>query len=167
MGEVSSAIELKSLLDDVKVFDDIVVDKLVIYIEINNDNSVNLNALRENLSESDTKSGDTRKSNQNDTMLRIKHLRFSDSQIYLTSKRLNKKYRLNLPSFEMSDLGGSSGATPPQIIQQVLAEVSKRALGPVRKKGIDIGKVRIGNTAKSILDQKKRKIGDRVKGLLK
>ena len=167
LGEVSMAIDLKSMLDDVKVIDDIIVDALVIYVEINNDNSINLNTLRKNLPKIDKKSEDKGQSNQDDTMLRIQHLRFSNSQIYMTSKRLNKKYKLKLPSFEMFNLGEASGATSSQIIRQVLAEVSNRALGQVRKKGIEIGKERIGDIAKSMLEQKKRNIGDKVKGLLK
>ena len=153
LGEISTALQLKSLFSKVMVIDDIVVDAPVIVVEINEKNEANLNELRKNMPESSSSAPAGSSESSGTSLLRIRHLRFSQAQIKATVKRLNKKYNFELASFEMNNLGGEKGATPAGIIGQIIGTISKRALDQVKEKGIAVGKERARQEVKSKVEQ--------------
>jgi hypothetical protein len=166
LGEVSSKINVPSIIRDVKVIDDIVIDKLQILVEINANNAINLNEIKKNLPETQT-APTPKPETESSTKMIIRHIRFSDGKIMAVAKNLDKEYELKLPSFEMKNLGGTSGATPPEIAKQVLAEISNRALGQVKQKGLQQGTELLTNSAKALIEKERQNSKKKLMNILK
>ncbi|MBN2009700.1 hypothetical protein JW960_10190 [candidate division KSB1 bacterium] len=64
----------------------------------------------------------------------------------------------------MNNIGGQNGATPPQIIKQIVGEITDRALAQVKRKGIEIGTEQAKDVVKSQLE---REVKDKLKKLLR
>ena len=146
LGEIGTRIDIKSLTKDVKVIDDITIRAPEIFVEINKENKNNLNEIQKNLPagpSSAPKPKQTKKKEDKEPKLIIRRFHFSEGLIHARIVPLDKEYDLNLPAFEMRNIGGQTGATPTQIAKQVVTELTSRALAEVGKKGIAlaVGKV--------------------------
>jgi hypothetical protein len=157
LGEISTQINLKSIIETVKIIDKINIQAPQIYVEVNADHQINLNELQKNISKS-ASAASTPASNQESSeemRLKIRRLRFAGGQIMAEVVPLkSKKYKLTLPSFTMTNLGGKNGGTPRQIANQILGELTNRALIQVRKKGVTRGIQKVKEKIKSNLKNK-------------
>ena len=170
LGEAKVDIDPKSLTQEVKVIDDVIVDKPEIFVEINAENKNNLTEIQNNLPKppkSALKQENKSSEKKEEPKLRIRHIRFSDGLITAKVVKLNKEYEIKMPSFEMNNLGGQSGGTPTEITKQILGEITKRAVAEVRRKGVDQGVDELKKKASSQLDKEKDKAANKLKGLLK
>jgi len=166
LGEISTKFNIKSLTDDVKVIDEIIIHAPKVQVEINEDNTINLNELKKNISSSAPGTSTNKQENGNATRLIIRYLRFSNGHILAKVVPLNnKEYQLKLPSFVLKNLGGKKGATPSQIANQILKELTNRALAQIKKKGINQGIGKIKSEVKSKLKTEKDKAVDKLKEL--
>lgn len=167
LGEIGTKINLKSITKEVKIIDDITIQAPRIFLEVNADNKNNLNEIKKNLSATTPSKPKAKKASKKEVKLIIRHILFTDGKIHVRIVPLNNKhYQLSLPSFEMRNLGGNSGATPPEISKQILAELTKRALSQVKKKGTDQVVEKIKEKITPQIETGKEKVKDKLKGLL-
>ena len=166
LGEAKVDIDPKSLTQEVKIIDDIIVDQPEIYVEINADNKNNLSEIQNNLPKAPKtppKQEAQKTKPAKEPKLLIRHLRFSDGLIKAKVVKLNKEYEIKMPSFEMSHIGGPNGAAPTEITKQILSEITKRAIAEVRRKGVDQGVDELKKKASSQLDKEKDKAANKLK----
>jgi len=171
LGEVGTGIDVKSITKEVKIIDDITIRAPKIYVEVNKDKKNNLEEIQKNLPASGStqpKAKEPKKKQKGkEPKLIIRHFHFSQANIHALVVPLNKEYNLDLPGFEMRDIGGKNGATPPEIARQVIGEITKRVLAEVSRKGIGQGLAKVTDKAKSEIKSGENKIKDKAKGLLK
>ena len=92
----------------------------------------------------------------------------------------NKEYGLKLPSLDMSNLGGSKGATASEIASEIVKRLTNHASKVVKKdiidaelnklkakaqKNIDDEKAKLEKKSKSKLEEEKDKIIDKLPNL--
>ncbi len=171
LGEVGTKINVKSITEEVKIIDDITIKAPKIYVEVNKDKKNNLEEIQKNLPAGGTsqpKAKEPKKKKEGkETKLIIRRFHFSKANIHAKVVPLNKEYDLNLPPFEMRNIGGKNGATPPEIARQIIGELTKRTLTEVRKKGIGQGLGKVTDKAKSQMNAEGEKAKNKMKGLLK
>ena len=172
LGEIATQIDLKSLSKDVPVIEHITIRAPEIFFELNEKGQNNLDKLKNNLQSgaSKTASPSSGKSDVQEPKLIIRKLLFADGSIHARVVPLNKDYELKLPSIQMNDLGGKTGATPSQIATQVVKVLTDRALAEIRKKGIDQYKAQLEGEVNKRLEAEKDKlggeVGEKLKGVL-
>jgi hypothetical protein len=171
LGEAGTKINVKSITEEVKIIDDITIKAPKIYVEVNKDKKNNLEEIQKNLPTGGTtkpKAKEPKKKKKGkEPKLIIRRFHFSKANIHALIVPLNKEYDLNLPAFEMRNIGGPNGATPPEIAKQVITEITKRALAEVKKKGIGQGLAKVTDKAKSQISAEEQKAKSKLKGLLK
>jgi hypothetical protein len=162
LGEIGSKINLASLSEDIIVIDDIRVRAPQVFAEINKDKKINLNQLKDNILKIVPKGGATKKeepTQNSEPRLIINRILFEEGFIDARIVPLdNKEFKLTLPSFELKNLGGKSGATPAEIAQQVLKKLTDIALSEVKKKGIDQKLDKLKEKARAEIEAKKNKL---------
>lgn len=166
LGEAAVKIQIKSLTQDVKVIDEIIIRAIQIDAEINKDRKNNLNEIKKNLASTapaKPKTENESKQPAKEPRLIIRHFSFTQGSIRSRVIPINKEYQLILPPFELRNIGGKSGATPEEITKQVLTELTNRALAQIQKTGIEQGKGYIQSQLKNEEKNTKKKL----KGLLK
>lgn len=187
LGEIRVGIDLQSLQEAPYIINEITVLAPQVFVEINAENKTNLNELKKNLAagsagnaqdkKSQTPAGDSAK----EPRLIIRRITFADGTIQAKVAALNNKdYALKLPSFEISNLGGSKGATATEMASEILKRLTDRASDIVKKelinaelnklkdkaqKKIDEEKARLQDKANSELDAEKAKAKDKLKNL--
>lgn len=164
LGKIGVKINIKSILEDVKIVDEIIIRAPKVFVEVNKEKQVNLNELSNNIAESapSESSEKSEPASAVEPKLKIGLVRFSAASISAKVVPLNKNYELNLPSFTLRNLGGKNGGTPTEITRQILGELAKRALAEVRKKGIATG---VEQIKKRIIESQKENLKEKVKGL--
>lgn len=171
LGEVGTRINVKSITEEVKIIDDITIKAPKIYVEVNKDKKNNLEEIQKNLpagGKAQPKAKEPKKKKEGkETKLIIRRFHFSKANIHALVVPLNKEYDLDLPAFEMRNIGAPNGATPPEIAKQVIGELTKRTLAEVKRKGIGQGLAKVTDKAKSQLQSTGDKAKDKVKGLFK
>ena len=169
LGEIATQIDLKSLSEDVTVIEHIIVRAPEVFFELNEAGNNNLEKLNKNLSSgTSAKSGSSpSKSSGSEPKLIIRKLLFEGGSIHAKVVPLNKDYDLKLPKIEMTDLGGKNGATPGKIADQVLKELTAKALAEVKRKGLDQYKEKLEGEVNQRLDIEKEKLGEKLGGQLK
>jgi hypothetical protein len=185
LGEVGTRINIKSLNEEPYVIDEITVRAPQVFVEINADKQINLNVLKKNLTAGAPagKPASTAVSGDKDApRLIIRHIVFADGRINAKVVPLdNKEYKLKLPTLDMRNLGGSSGATPQQIAKEVISRLSDQAMAEIKKQGIDAEvdklkakanerveeeKAKLKDKADSKVEEEKQKLDDKLKNLL-
>ena len=96
----------------------------------------------------------------------IRKLLFEGGSIHAKVVPLNRDYDLKLPKIEMTDLGGKNGATLGRIADQVLKELTAKALAEIKRKGLDQYKEKLEGEVNQRLDAEKEKLGEKLKGVL-
>lgn len=170
LGEIATQIDLNSLSGDLVVIEHITVRGPEIFFELNHAGKNNLEALKQNLasgsSGSSAASGSSSSSSSSSSgaepKLIVRKLLFVDGNIHAKVAPLNKDYELKLPKVEMSNLGGSNGATPEQIADQVLKVLTDRAIAEVKKQGIDQYKKQLEAEVNKRINAEKQKITEEV-----
>lgn len=187
LGETGLGIDLKSLREEPYVINHVTVRAPQVFFEMNADKKINLNELKKNLTASagggkagaDT-GGD--KSTTAAPRLIIKRITFEDGRIAAKVTPLNKDYDLKLPALNMTNLGGSQGATPAELAREILQRLTDAARAQIKKQGIDAEidklkaearqkieseKAKLKEEADSKLESEKQKAEEKLKNLLK
>jgi uncharacterized protein involved in outer membrane biogenesis len=198
LGEIRTGIDLKSLEAEPYVISEITVLAPQVFVEINEDNKTNLNEIKNNLmagvptgskAKPETEPADSTKA---EPRLIIRRITFADGNINARVAALdNKEYQLKLPKLDMTDIGGTKGATPAELANEILTRLTDKASERVKKKIIDekLGelkakaqakidakkaeaeakiaeeKARLKAEADAKMDEKKEKAKDKLKGL--
>ena len=187
LGEIRTGIDLQSLQHEPYIIDEITVLAPQVFVEINDDNKTNLNELKKNLTSSSPSSASQDKTQAADETstdeprLIIRRVTFADGNIKARVAALdNKEYQLKLPALDMTNLGGSKGATPAELAREILNRLTDRASEEVKKKIIDAEldkikakarakveeeKARLKEKTDAKLEEEKQKVTDKLKGL--
>lgn len=173
LGEIRIGIDLQSLQAEPYIINEITVLAPQVFVEINEDNKTNLNELKKNLAASSTGNAQDKKSqapaegSAKEPRLIIRRITFADGTIQARVAALkNKEYALKLPSFEMSNLGGSKGATATEIASEILKRLTDRASDIVKKDIIDAELNKLKDKAQEKIDEEKAKLQDKAKSEL-
>lgn len=172
LGEIATQIDLKSLSEEIPVIEHITIRAPEVFFELNEKGQNNLDGLKKNLQSgaSTSASSTSGKQDGSEPKLIIRKLVFSDGSIHARVVPLDKDYELKLPSIQMNDLGGKTGATPSQIASQALSILTERALAEIKKKGIDQYKEQLEGEVNKRLEAEKEKlggeVGEKLKGVL-
>lgn len=140
LGETRLGIDLHSLQQEPYVINEVAVIAPQIYVEMNQDNQTNLNDLKNNLMASLPVSEETAEVKPAETTgpepkLIVRKVQFTGGLIKAKIAALdNKEYKLKLPRVEMTDLGGSTGMTPTEMISEVIDRLSDQANKKVKEK---------------------------------
>ncbi|PCI06626.1 MAG: hypothetical protein COB77_06500 [Gammaproteobacteria bacterium] len=187
LGEIRVDIDLASLQEEPYIINEITVLAPQVFVEINEDNKTNLNALKKNLASGSTSAAQDNKSpaaadgNAKEPRLIIRRLTFTDGNIHARVAALNnKELQLKLPGLDMTNLGGKKGATATELASEILKRLTDRASDVIKKDLIDVElnklkikaqakidaeKTRLKEKSDSKLDEQKDKIKDKLKGL--
>lgn len=187
MGEIRVGIDLQSLQEEPYIINEITVLAPQVFVEINKDNKTNLNELKNNLTAGSTGNARDKKSKAaagdgaKEPRLIIRRVTFADGTIQVKVPALkNKEYGLKLPSLDMSNLGGSKGATASEIASEIVKRLTNHASKVVKKdiidaelnklkakaqKNIDDEKAKLEKKSKSKLEEEKDKIIDKLPNL--
>jgi len=172
LGEISTQIDLKSLSAEATVIEHITVRAPEVFFELNAAGKNNLDQLKQNLAAKASGSAKTSAPKESGTAQRliIRKLLFEGGNIHARVIPLDKTYELQLAKIQMQNLGGKNGATPEQIADQVLKNLTDRALAEVKKKGLDQYKEKLeGEVNKRLQAEQEKleeKVGEKLKGVL-
>ena len=173
LGEIRVAIDLQSLQEEPYIINEITVLASQVFVEINEDNKTNLNELKNNLTAGSTAKTQDKKSqapaegSAKEPRLIIRRITFADGAIHAKVAALkNKEHELKLPSFDMNNLGGSKGATPTEIANEILKRLTDRASDIVKKEIVDAELKKLKEKAQQKLDEEKAKLQEKAKGEL-
>lgn len=163
LGQVRAGIDLESLQQEPYVINEIAVLSPQVFVEINQDNRTNLNDLKNNLlpgkavaepsasTEAETASAGPR--------LILRKVQFEGGKIVVRVAALdNKEYELDLPALNMSNLGGSKGATATELAREIVSRLTDSATKVVKQKIIDGKLAEIKAEARAKIDAEKAKI---------
>lgn len=187
LGEIRASIDLQSLQEEPYIINEITVLAPQVFVEINEDAKTNLNELKNNLTAGSTGNAQDKKSqapaegSAKEPRLIIRRVTFADGTIQAKVAALqNKEYELKLPGLDMSNLGGSKGATATELASEILKRLTDRAIEVVKKdiidaelnklkekaqKKFDEEKARLQDKADSMSEQEKDKAKDKLKNL--
>ncbi|MCW8924460.1 MAG: hypothetical protein OQK69_12690 [Gammaproteobacteria bacterium] len=173
LGEIRVGIDLESLQEEPYVINEIAVLAPQVFVEVNEDNKTNLNELKDNLAAGakDSAQGqETREAaagGSSEPRLIIRRVTFADGGIQARVAALkNKEYQLTLPRFDMRDLGGSKGATPGEIANEILKRLTDRAGDVVKKEIVDAQVKKLKEKAQQKFDEEKARLEDKAKSKL-
>ena len=161
LGEISTQVGLS---DKIIVIDHITVRAPEIFYEINQAGQNNLNQLNKNIAATSSGSSNNKSPSGNgpEPKIKIGKVLFVDGNIHAKVVPLDKAYELKLPKIEMNNLGGQNGATPQQITNQIVKELSNQAQAAAKKAGIDQYKKQLEAEVNKRIDAEKQKITDEV-----
>ena len=187
LGEVRAGIDLQSLQEEPYIINEITVLAPQVFVEMNEANKTNLNALKNNLTSGSTAAKqekvtqETTSGSAKEPRLIIRRVTFADGNIQARVAALdNKEMQLKLPGLDMTNLGGSKGATATELATEILKRLTDRATEVVKKdiidaelnklkakaqEKIDEEKAKLEQKADSKLEEEKDKAKDKLKGL--
>ena len=168
LGEIDTQIDINTLTKGPITIDRGIIRKPQVFYEMNKDRESNLNALYKNIA-AGTGGGSTKKpaAKSDEPKLIIRHFQVAEATVEANVVPLNKKLTLKIPTIDLKDLGGKSGATPSEISKQVLDTITQRALAAVKQAGIDEKVQAIKSEAQQKLGTKKSEVENRAKEKLK
>ena len=173
LGEIRVGIDLQSLQEEPYIINEITVLAPQVFVEINEDNKTNLNELKNNLAAGTKDSAQAKKSQDaaagsaKEPRLIIRRITFADGAIQARAAALeDKEYKLTLPKFDMRNLGGSKGATPTEIANEILKRLTDRASDVVKKKIIDAEVAKLKAKAQQKIDEEKARLEEKAKSEL-
>ncbi len=169
MGEIRAGIDLKSLKEEPYVINEITVLDPEVYVEVNGDNKTNLNELKNRLmsgissSSKSEQSGAPDQSSSPGPRLIIRHLTLADGSIQGRIAALdNKEFVLNLPSLDMTNLGGSQGANGEELAREIIQRLTDHAIKEVKSKITDKEVAKLKANAQAKINEEKAKLEARV-----
>ena len=162
LGEIRAAIDLASLQDEPYIINEITVLAPQVFVEINQDNKTNLNELKNNLTAGTTGKPQAKapaEGSAAEPRLIIRRLTFADGTIQAKVAALkNKEYKLKLPSLDMTNLGGSKGATATELASEILKRLTDRASDIVKNDIIDAELNKLKEKAQQKIDEEKARL---------
>lgn len=165
LGEIRAGIDLQSLQDEPYIINEITILAPQVFVEINEGNKTNLNELKKNLasgsatSTQDKQSQTATEGSTKEPRLIIRRVTFADGTIQASVAALqNKEYQLKLPGLDMSNLGGSKGATATELASEILKRLTDRASEIVKKDIIDAELNKLKDKAQVKIDEEKAKL---------
>lgn len=184
LGETGLGIELKSIREEPYVINHITVREPRVFFEVNADKKTNLNELKNNLMAGQPSAKQDKPADKTSTepKLIIRRITFEQGRVDAKVTPLDKDYELKLPNINMTNLGGSQGATPTELTREILQRLMEAAKEAIREKGIDAEldklkagakarveeeKSRLKDEADSKLEEEKQKVEDKLKNLLR
>jgi hypothetical protein len=170
LGEIRTGIDLQSLQQEPYIIDEITVLAPQVFVEINESNRTNLNELKKNLTAgSSAKTADKKaqapadQGSSKEPRLIIRRITFADGSIQASAAALqNKEYQLKLPGLDMTNLGGSKGATATELASEILKRLTDRASEIVQKEIIDVELNKIKDKAQQKIDEEKARLQEKV-----
>ena len=173
LEQVAVAIDIESLKQNPIIINEVLVRQPQVYYEMNKDGTSNLDVLKKNV-ESYTASGKADTGADKETQdaskgkeikLIIRTLRFDGGHLSASSALApDKKIEADLPAFQMSNLGQSTGgATSDQIAKEVVSRLTRQAADAAAQAGVEKLKGDLMERGKKALDEK---VGGKLKGLL-
>ncbi len=173
LAEIRAGIDLQSLQQEPYVINEITVLAPQVFVEINEDKKTNLNELKKKLTAGSTaKSQDKKPSSPaedsaKEPRLIIRRVTFADGTIQAKVAALqNKEYELKLPGLDMSNLGGSKGATATELASEILKRLTDRASDIVKKEIIDAELNKLKDKAQQKIDEEKARLEDKAESKL-
>lgn len=168
LGEIDTQIDINTLTKGPITINKVIIRKPQVFYEMNKDRESNLNALYKNIAAGGG-DGSTKKpaAKSNEPKLIIRHFQVAEATVEANVVPLNKKLTLKIPTIDLKNLGGKSGATPSEISKQVLDAITQRALAAVKQAGIDEKVQAIKSEAQQKLGTKKSEVESRAKEKLK
>ena len=145
LKNISTQIDLNSLQKPPYIINEIVIDNVKVFAEINKHKKTNLYQLKQNLAISGDStasvklnSEDIDKSNtSHEPRIIIRRIVFTPGSVLAKVKPLKKDVQLKLPRFTLTELGGKHGATPKEIAKEILTKLTDQARKAIKKQGID------------------------------
>ncbi|MEJ2362221.1 MAG: hypothetical protein P8Z75_12465 [Gammaproteobacteria bacterium] len=182
LGKIATRLDVKASDRHHIVIDDVQIKTPQVFYEVNADRQGNLNLLKDKLMGTSGKAGASKpaagsQGSSSVPNITIRKFEFADAALHATLVPINnKKYKLELPSFTLTNLHG----TPQQITRQVMNQLIARAREEIRKKGIDAEldkararlkqqadteKAKLKQKMDSRVEQEKSKAEDKLKSL--
>ena len=168
LAEIRATIDLQSLQEEPYIINEIIVLAPQVFVEINEDTKTNLNELKNNLTAGSTGKTQDKKSqppaegSAREPRLIIRRVTFADGTIQAKVAALqNKEYELKLPGLDMSNLGGSKGATATELASEILKRLTDRASDIVKKDIIDAELNKLKDKAQQKIDEEKVRLEDK------
>ena len=165
LGEVGGQVNIASLAEDIFVIDDVRVRAPRVFAEVNEKNKTNLLVLKDNILKmipsSDVKQDATTKDTPaaSEPRIIIKRILFEEGFIDARIAVMdNKLIKLKLPSFELKEMGGTRGATPAELSQQILKKLTDIAMAEVKEKVINQQLDKLKAEAKAKVEAKKAEL---------
>jgi len=164
LGVVRAGIDLQSLQEEPYIINEITVLAPQVFVEINKDNKTNLNELKNNImaglgGTQDKALQESTDDSASEPRLIIRRVTFADGTIQARMASLNnKEYKLKLPGLEMSNLGGSKGATAGELAGEILKRLTDQASDVVKKEIIDAELNKLKDKAQAKIDAKKAEL---------
>ena len=167
LGEIRTGIDLQSLQEEPYIIDEITILAPQVFVEINEGNKTNLNELKKNLSDAsssksvsaDKKDETSAEGSTAEPRLIIRQVKFADGSIQARVAALqDKEYQLKLPALNMTNLGGSTGATGSELASEILNRLTDRASEIVQRDIIDAELDKLKDKARARVDEEKAKL---------
>jgi hypothetical protein len=172
MGEIRAGVDLKSLQEEPYIINEITVLAPQVFVEVNKDNKTNLNDLKKRLLAGTTSSSTSQQSGTTDQgsspgpRLIIRRVTFADGSIQARIAALeNKELNLKLPSLDMTNLGGSKGATGKELAGEIIKRLTDHAIKEVKSKVIDKEVAKLKARAQAKVDAEKAKLNTQVEAV--
>lgn len=163
LGETGLGIDLKSVREEPYVINHITVREPRVFFEVNANKKSNLNELKKNLTASQPSGRGEAKAEKSGVQPRliIRRITFEQGRIDARVTPLDKDYELKLPNINMTNLGGSQGATPTELAKEILQRLIDAARVEVKKKGIDAELDKLKAGAKARVEEEKEQLKDK------
>jgi len=167
LREIRAAIDLQSLQEEPYVINEITVLAPQVFVEINEDKKSNLNQLKNNLTAGSTAKAPNEKpqaaGSAKEPRLIIRRLTFADGTIQAKVAALqNKEYKLKLPGLDMTNLGGSKGATATELASEILKRLTDQASDIVKKDIVDAELNKLKAKAQQRIDEQKARAQEKI-----
>lgn len=172
MAGISTKVNIDSLKEEPFIIEEVVIQAPKVFFEMNNDKKINLDKLKNNLSQASAstagntlKQDKTKKAKSNSTgpKLIIRRVLFSGGNILVKITPLNnKEYNLKLPTLDIRNLGGKNGASADNIAREIVNRLIQQARKAIKEKGIDRELAKFRKKLKDKLDAEKAKLKAKV-----
>ena len=146
LGQISARINVNSVTEQTIVIDEVRIDAPAIFYEINKAGKANLNILKQNVAAAtqankpeQVKADEPEKPDAaGETKLVIRRFILDSGSVKATIMSLNGKIMESaLPRLELTNVGGSNGATGEQLAAQITEQIIELALSAVARMGAE------------------------------
>ena len=178
LGEVTVAIDPKTITEKVIVIDKVIIKAPQIYYEINDKGDSNLDVLKKNVQQatSKMKSSDKAETGGDEVKLIIRKFVIEGAEVDARIAALGgKDLSANIPRIQLNDLGkDSGGASAGEIAEKVTKVLISKTTKAVAELGVQQYLGKTADEAKAQLEQKAKdavsdklgdQLGDKLKGL--
>lgn len=168
LGEIRTGIDLQSLQEEPYIINEITILAPQVFVEINQDMKTNLNEIKKNLvagmpagsqTTTDKPAAEPPASSGAEPRLIIRKVNFADGNIQANVAAMdNKEYNLKLPSLNMTNLGGTTGATASELSREILNRLTDRASKIVQDKVINAELDKLKAKADARIEEEKARL---------